>query len=148
MLKTILVAFASAVLLVLAGCATQPQQVACKLSPTKTVYTDSEGDCAGLLQALRPQQVPMPDIRLQQNAPTTGPLVFSNEGTGAGICRLISVGGIRLKADPSRVYSRGAVLATEKATSESGSATVFARRSGEDCNAWRRRAGEDLVFKG
>lgn len=67
---------------------------------------------------------------------------FSNEGSGAGVCRLLSDGTARLKAAPSQQVAKGQVLAV----SEGGSATP--KLDGEDCNAWRRRVASSLLYQG
>lgn len=74
-------------------------------------------------------------------------LVFSNEGTGTGVCRLRSNGFARLKSNPNQKLAEGTVLAVDQATSDSGSATVISKNPSEDCTTWRHRVAEQIVSK-
>lgn len=76
-------------------------------------------------------------------------LVFSNESTGSGLCRLLSNGTVRLKSNPGQTTSPGQVLAYSEATEDTGTVAVIPKKTAnEDCTPWRHRAANEVVYKG
>ncbi len=77
-----------------------------------------------------------------QQQPAKMEATFSNEGTGAGACRLLSDGSARLKSTPAQTVARGQVLAISEGPG------AVPKLDGEDCNAWRRRTASSLLYQG
>lgn len=85
-------------------------------------------------------------IRRMKTANGPAKVTFSNESTGAGVCRLLSDGNARLRSNPSQPLSRGTVLAISQNSAENADAVVMEQQDGEDCSAWRRRAAKVVVW--
>ena len=73
-------------------------------------------------------------------------LVFSNEGTGEGVCALDSNGTARLKSNPSKVVPKGELIAFSEVTKDSSGIAVIPKNSpNENCSVWRRRIAPQIV---
>lgn len=166
--KSLFVAL-SLVITLLSGCAMPPQQQYAQPQPQQTAATTYVGgdmmrtvpsvcnidgkpelqNLKGLSEAQCAEVARLSGTTSSVssgNSKVASKLTFSNEGTGNGICRLLSNGTARLKANPSQVTVQGQVLATSQKTPDA--AVVLPLATGEDCAVWRRRIAPQILWMG